>query len=88
MVPAAGDESALGDAIAEWLELQREGKAPPADEFAARRPEIAETLRSCLGALALLRPDADPSGATPRVLGDFRIVRLIGRGGIDRKSVV
>ena len=76
------NESALGEAIAEYLELERGGAAPSPLEFAGRHPEIAEALKSCLDVLAAVGAADAASAGVPKVLGDFRIVRLIGRGGM------
>ncbi len=80
------DESAIGDAVATWLELKRSGGAPSLDDYVARHPAIAATLRRCLVDL----DSADSRGATavapdldlPRDFGDFRLLALLGRGGM------
>ncbi|MEW6744453.1 MAG: SUMF1/EgtB/PvdO family nonheme iron enzyme [Planctomycetota bacterium] len=74
------EESRLAQAIAEYLELQRTGAAPPVSEFVLRHPEIAGVLSSCLGVLAALGPET--SLRTPQELGDYRLLRPIGRGGM------
>jgi len=82
MSEARVDESALGEAIAEYLELERAGTAPSPREFAERHPECAAALKSCLDVLAAVSGAEEPGAGIPRVLGDFRILRLIGRGGM------
>jgi serine/threonine protein kinase len=61
------------------------------DELLARYPDLADELRECLASLAFIRragnlsvaPDASAEGeGTEGVLGDFRIVREVGRGGM------
>jgi serine/threonine protein kinase/WD40 repeat protein/tetratricopeptide (TPR) repeat protein len=81
----------------EFLERRRQGERPTIAEYAARYPELAEEIRACFPALLLvedLKPDpaeaTGPSGA-PDVLGggsaverlgDYRILREVGRGGM------
>jgi formylglycine-generating enzyme required for sulfatase activity len=78
----SAEESRLAEAIAEYLELGRAGRAPPISDFARAHPDIEGPLRTCLGVLEGLPGGAPTAPETPRVLGDFRIVRLIGRGGM------
>jgi WD40 repeat protein/serine/threonine protein kinase len=78
-----------------FVEAFRQGKRPSVEEFAQRYPEHADRLRELLPALVLMEeanPPADSSAgpatmdaasALPlRQLGDFQIVREIGRGGM------
>ena len=69
------------------------GAAPDVEEFAGRHPEIAGVLRELLPALRAMREsdDAAPRRTTesmtaapeqPGRLGDFEIVREVGRGGM------
>lgn len=71
----------------------RKGERPSIDEFALCYPEMADELRELLSALVLLEQNAAPafddgfsehkSGiVTPKEIGDFTIVREIGRGGM------
>lgn len=80
------DDSRLADAIAEYIELERKGAAPPVAEFARRHAPIAEALATCLHALAIAgSPNGEPGAESPPPptdFGDFRIVRAIGRGGM------
>ncbi|HEX5271330.1 MAG TPA: serine/threonine-protein kinase, partial [Gemmataceae bacterium] len=82
-------------AAQEYLAELEAGRRPRRREFAARYPEIADALMPYLDALDLFqsasprsaatttggrRPAADAPPAEP--LGDFRIEREIGRGGM------
>jgi tetratricopeptide (TPR) repeat protein len=62
----------------EYLERLAAGETPDVAEFARRYPQVAGVLPQVLPALELLRTLAPPVPA----LGEFRILREIGRGGM------
>ena len=79
--------------VDEFLERQRRGEQPDPAEYAARNPQAAAVLQEVLAALRLvgLSGVSGPGGArdTPPaqdplvgILGDFRLVREVGRGGM------
>ncbi len=83
--PAMDLESLVGKAAGEFTERVQRGERPDLDEFLRRYPEVADVLRQVLPALECVAPE--PSGSVagspaPRELGDFHIVREIGRGGM------
>ncbi len=75
----------------EFVERWRRGESPSVDEYLERYPELAEKLRKLLPAVAIIErlgrsalPQAEtpPSRSIPSQLGEFRIVRELGRGGM------
>jgi serine/threonine protein kinase/Flp pilus assembly protein TadD len=84
----------LGQLAEEFLERHRRGERPAVTEYAARHPDLAEQIRELFPALVMMegvRPDpptvigAAGSGggaASPPRLGEYRLVREIGRGGM------
>ena len=78
----------------EFLERYRRGERPAVSDYARRHPELADQIRDLFPSLAMLedaRPILRPaagqsktaSGGGPfRQLGEYRIVREIGRGGM------
>ena len=86
----ADDE--LGRLMDEFLSRKRDGEFPSLSEFAQQNPELEREIRKLFPALIKpehARPDEnDPqhtksSGtAAPVQLGDYRIIREIGRGGM------
>ena len=84
----ASVEALVGQVADEFTQRLNRGERPSVEEYAKKHPEIADVLREVLPALGLLRwadmeaasADGDPNLATP--LGDFRLVREIGRGGM------
>jgi tRNA A-37 threonylcarbamoyl transferase component Bud32 len=77
-----GPASALLRVVDAYLAELRAGKTPDRAALLAAHPELAPQLESCLAALDFIhRADrADP--AMPPALGDFRILREVGRGGM------
>jgi serine/threonine protein kinase/WD40 repeat protein len=84
-------ESLLGQVADEFLRRQEQGERPDIEEYAARYPQAAPVLRKVLAALGLLERSATGApvslGSVPEsmltgMLGDFRILQEIGRGGM------
>src|SRR5438034_2073126 len=85
-------ESLVGQIAGEFTERLNRGEHPDLEEYAGRYPEIADFLRQALPALQaidLLAPgsaSANDSELSPNqitgCLGDFRILREVGRGGM------
>jgi serine/threonine protein kinase len=82
-------EERVAEVVDAFMERVRRGEKPDVEEYARRHPEVAEVLRQILPAMHFVRPSGD-SGASPATqaddllgeLGDFRIVREVGRGGM------
>src|SRR6516164_4757282 len=79
----------------EFLERYRTGERPPLTEYVRRHPELADEIRELFPALVMMeeaapRQSAGPAAAPPRAgngrelhrLGDFRVLREVGRGGM------
>jgi len=80
----------------EFLQCYRRGERPALAEYTARYPELADDIRDVFAALVLVeeagpqdaaRPAAfrgrvTADGKIPQQLGDYRIVREVGRGGM------
>ncbi|MBL8796800.1 MAG: serine/threonine protein kinase [Planctomycetia bacterium] len=84
-------ESLLATVADEFMERLRQGEQPQAEDYARRHPEIAAVIRRVLPALQVMRLStaaAEPPVAPPRsvellgTLGDFRLIREVGRGGM------
>jgi WD40 repeat protein/serine/threonine protein kinase len=86
----------FGQIADEFVEAFRQGKRPSVEEFAQRYPEHAEEIREMLPALVLMEQAKSAGHATGeegkvaaptavptlRQLGDYRILREVGRGGM------
>jgi serine/threonine protein kinase len=78
----------------EFLDRLRRGERPTVADYAAQYPELAERIRATFPAIELMEQGAPPTGAAgagsavaakqdlPEVLGDFRLLREIGHGGM------
>jgi serine/threonine protein kinase/tetratricopeptide (TPR) repeat protein len=82
-------------ALQEYLAAVEAGTAPPREQFLAHHPDLADDLDACLEALCFIGRAAaghrsvaagvvevDPPEQPLGQLGDFRIVREVGRGGM------
>ena len=90
---AGFEDNRLIEAVKEFMGLLDSASAPPLDDFLRRYPDIAEELKSSLEGLALVHKAAgqlQPTNVanspehefTAKPIGDFQIVREIGRGGM------
>src|SRR5262249_11092896 len=80
----------------EFAERYRRGERPPLSEYTNRHPELAEQIRELFPALVMMEgvsavggpatgPHALPlgqDGTIPEQLGDYRLLREVGRGGM------
>jgi eukaryotic-like serine/threonine-protein kinase len=75
----------------EFVERCRRGESPSVAEYLERYPEHAETIRKLLPAVAMIerlgrvalpQVEVQPARSIPSQLGEFRIVRELGRGGM------
>ncbi len=78
---------------AEYIERLRQGESPSIEDYAAQHPELAEEIRDLFPTVAVAEGlkarqarlsdgRATLGAARPERLGDFRIIREIGRGGM------
>jgi serine/threonine protein kinase/WD40 repeat protein len=78
---------------ADFAERLRRGERPSLTEYAERHPELAGEIRDLFPALALMERFGSVAGplsstrlrigaGAPPVLGDYRILREVGRGGM------
>ena len=96
-LPSGEDRDPIELLADSFIARFRAGERPSIDDDARKHPEFAEEIRAILPALVELernqssggaatgpveRPPAECSGAAPRILGDYMIIREIGRGGM------
>ena len=66
----------------EYLVDLKAGQAPSRQDLIARHPELAAQLEACLAGLEFIHGAESAAPGNPRTLGDFRIIREVGRGGM------
>jgi eukaryotic-like serine/threonine-protein kinase len=93
MISSPSDGHPLEALAADFIARRRQGERPSAEEYAAQNPELAAEIREFFPTICVLEearqqqepaPAANdrPARAKLTRLGDFRIVREIGRGGM------
>src|SRR5262245_50114748 len=84
-------EALVGEVADEFLRRQQRGERPDGEEDPPRHPRAAAVLRRVLASLEILdrslSGERDASGPAPGdavsgTLGDFRLLREVGRGGM------
>lgn len=90
----ASVESLLGELAEEYTQRLERGEQPDVESYASAHPELAAVIREVFPALEVMRPAAptksakldpfdDTSGESElRQLGDYHLIREIGRGGM------
>lgn len=86
----ADQQERLTQVLDEFLRRLEAGERPNPDELAAAHPDLAEHLRRYIGSLRSLQDAAGGFGmpidfanaSDGQRLGDFRLIREIGRGGM------
>jgi serine/threonine-protein kinase len=91
------DQDQIGALAEEYLAAHRQGLKPSVESYAAAHPKLADEIRRLFPALLMmeeLKPASDDAtgsfagtevvvrGARLERLGDFRILREVGRGGM------
>ncbi len=58
------------------------GRVPDREQLLAQHPELVAQLEACLAGIDFVHRATGPTAEEPAVLGEFRIIREIGRGGM------
>jgi serine/threonine protein kinase/WD40 repeat protein/tetratricopeptide (TPR) repeat protein len=95
MSPPSSDRDPIDKLAEEFTERYRRGERPSLSDYAARYPELANDIHELFPALLEMEqlgtvdgapveqsPPGGASAAPPRQLGEYRILREIGRGGM------
>jgi serine/threonine protein kinase/WD40 repeat protein/tetratricopeptide (TPR) repeat protein len=94
---SSADRAPIERLAEEFVERYRNGEHPPLSEYTQRHPELAEQIKELFPALVLMEqfkpatvdhtgsfaPSlSGPNGAPLERVGDYRLLREIGRGGM------
>jgi serine/threonine protein kinase/WD40 repeat protein len=84
MVEPTGERDPLEELAEEFVGRYRRGERPSLTEYASRHPHLADRVRELFPALVLMEQIGPEPGASARPdhLGEYRIVREVGRGGM------
>jgi WD40 repeat protein/serine/threonine protein kinase len=95
MDPSHDKRDPVEELAEEFLARRRRGEAPSISEYAANHPHLAEQIRDLFPALLMLDEADRPESVTKdsgagragvraplKQLGDYRILREVGRGGM------
>jgi outer membrane protein assembly factor BamB len=74
--------AALVSVLDHYLADLQAGRAPERAKLLADHPELASQLEQCLAGMEFVHRASQLSAEAPAQLGDFRMVREIGRGGM------
>jgi len=84
--PSRADGSSLESVLDRYLDELADGKSPDQELYLREHPELAEALRGVFRTLDFVETTSKSLNASKleggRRLGDYRIVREIGRGGM------
>ena len=96
MSHSSSESDPLDQLAEEFMARCRRGERPAVSEYTDRYPEFAEQIRELFPTLLVMEelgsvggeltgpfaPKALDDGPVPRQLGEYRILRLVGRGGM------
>jgi serine/threonine protein kinase/predicted Zn-dependent protease len=93
MNPTSSGPDLFNEVAHEFAERYRRGERPSLTEYAQRYPELAAEIRDLFPALMIVEefgsaggpgphPGPAAGGEPPRELGEYRILREVGRGGM------
>jgi serine/threonine protein kinase/tetratricopeptide (TPR) repeat protein len=86
-----GDRDPFDQVAEEFAERCRKGESPSISEYEVRYPEFAPRIRKLLPTVALMEQlkrgahgsqGGEPARSIPERLGEFRVLRELGRGGM------
>jgi hypothetical protein len=82
--PSGASDSAarLAEVLEQHLVDLQAGREPSREALLAAHPDLATQLERCLAGIEFIHRAAQPTEGLPARLGDFRIVRELGRGGM------
>jgi len=81
-IPPSDSAAELVSILDGYMAELQAGNAPDRDALLAAHPELAAQLEGCLAGIEFVHRTTKPTAEEPATLGEFRILREIGRGGM------
>ena len=82
MSPSLDSAAELASILDRYMAELQAGCAPDRRHLCEAHPELAEQLEACLAGIEFIQRATGPATETPAILGEFRIIRELGRGGM------
>jgi hypothetical protein len=80
--PSLDTAAALASILDRYMAEVQAGRVPDRQLLCEAHPELASQLEACAAGLEFIHRATGPATETPATLGEFRIVRDLGRGGM------
>jgi outer membrane protein assembly factor BamB/predicted Ser/Thr protein kinase len=82
IVPPLDSAAELASILDRFMADLQAGRAVDRRQLCAAHPELAGQLDACLAGIEFINRATGPATETPATLGEFRIIRELGRGGM------
>ena len=82
IVPPVDSAAELASILDRFMTDLQAGRAVDRRQLCAAHPELAAQLDACLAGIEFIHRATGPATETPTTLGEFRIIRELGRGGM------
>ena len=80
--PPLDSAGELASILDHYMAELQAGRAPDRRLLCEAHPELAAQLEACLAGIEFIHQATGPATDTPATLGEFRIIRELGRGGM------
>ena len=82
MAPSLVSAAELASVLDRYMAELQAGRAPDHQQLCDAHPELATQLEACLAGIEFIHRATGPAMEEPKTLGEFRIIRELGRGGM------
>jgi serine/threonine protein kinase len=82
LAPPSESAEELAAILDRYMSDFQAGTGPDKNELLAAHPELASRLAACLAGIEFIHRAIGPATQEPAILGEFRIIRELGRGGM------
>jgi tRNA A-37 threonylcarbamoyl transferase component Bud32/outer membrane protein assembly factor BamB len=82
ILPSLESAAELASILDGYMADLQAGRTPDRRHLCEAHPELAAQLEACLAGIEFIHRATDPATEEPKTLGEFRIIRELGRGGM------